>query len=46
MSEKENREKLSEVSTLARWERPELRRLDALDAELAPIPNVDGATQS
>lgn len=42
MSDTQNRE----VSTLGQWETPELRRLDALAAELAPVPNPDGATQS
>lgn len=46
MSDKENRDMLSEVSGLAQWEKPELRRLDALAAELAPAPTADGAVAS
>jgi len=30
----------------AAWEQPELRRLDAADAEIAPSPIVDGITIS
>ena len=30
----------------ATWEQPELRRLDAVDAEIAPSPVVDGITIS
>jgi len=30
----------------AKWEQPEVRRLDASDAEIAPSPIVDGITIS
>jgi len=46
MSDKQNRDTLSEVSGLAHWEKPELRRLDAVAAELAPAPVGDGIVQS
>jgi hypothetical protein len=46
MSEVGNRVSQSEAAALAQWERPELRQLDALDAEVAPTPTADGITLS
>ena len=33
-------------ATASNWEKPELRRLNAGDAELAPTPIADGTVQS
>lgn len=46
MSNNDNRAMVSEFTPLARWEKPELRRLDAGAAEVAPNGNPDGGIDS
>jgi hypothetical protein len=46
MSDKENRPSPSETAAIAQWERPELARFAARDAETAAAPLADGVTLS